>query len=514
MVERPAFAATSHSPNVVFYYGHEDRTDLLTRFDVAVVEPGHGFQPDAQTSRRTQWLAYLSMGEVLSTRSYFQYMPEDWLLGMNQDWNAHIIDQSAKAWSEFLVEQIARPLWERGYQGFFLDTMDSWRLLEGSEAELEAQRSGLAQAVMSLRRAFPQAVIVMNRGFELLDDVHADVDALMFESLYGGWDQAGQGYIEVPAAERGWLLDKAAAAQDYQLPVIALDYCPPGQHDRARSIVQRIQHHGIVPSIADGHLHAVNTAILRAPQASIVQASDATHRAAADPLGYETALHTVAVPGVPDLVIRSLLDRQQYHDPDGEAQRLGISPALWPLFGLLWPSSVRMAAHLAQRTVHPTEKILEIGCGLALPSLVAHGRGADVTASDRHPLAATFLQENLRLNRLPSSLKYRHGQWGRDERLIREPDDHEALSGRYDLIIGSDLLYERDVAPVLARFIGRHARPTAEAWIVDANRGYRPLFSRYMAVYGFELIESLNLTPDNGHHQPSPYKGKLLKYRR
>lgn len=230
--------------------------------------------------------------------------------------------------------------------------------------------------------------------------------------------------------------------------------------------------------------------------------------------GYETALHTVAVPGATEIVIRSLLDRRQYHDPDGEAQRLGISPAFWPLFGLLWPSSVRMATQLAQRPVRPTEKILEIGCGLALPSLVAHDRGADVTASDRHPLAPVFLQENLRLNRLPSSLKYRHGQWGGDEPAIRAPGHYEVLTDRFDLIIGSDLLYERDVAPVLARFIDQHARPAAEVWIVDANRGYRPLFSRCMLAYGFDVIESVNLTQDNDHHQPSAYRGKLLKYRR
>lgn len=515
MFERPAFADSSQSPNVVFYYGHEDRTDQLTRFDVAVVEAGHGFQPDATTARHTQWLAYISVGEVLTSRPYFEHIPEHWLVGVNQDWNAHIVDQTLEAWPEFLVDNIARPLWQCGYQGFFLDTLDSWRLLEGTEAELEAQRRGLALAVTSLRHAFPEALIVMNRGFELLENVHAHVDALVFESLYRGWDQARQGYIDVSPAQREWLLDKAATAQSYQLPVIALDYCPPGQHDHARATVTRIRHHGIVPSIADGHLQAVNTAVFPAVRPSGIEIAYPTDSLGITDPGYETVLHTVAVPDAAEFVIRSLQDRQQYHDPDGEAQRLGISPALWPLFGLLWPSSVHMAAHLARRPVHPMERILEIGCGLALPSLVAHYRGADVTASDHHPLTSTFLEENLRLNQLPPSLEYRHGQWGVNEPLIREQGDHKVLMGRYDLIIGSDLLYERDAAPVLARFIGQHAHSAAEVWIVDANRGYRPLFSRYMSVYGFEVVESLRLTQDHHHHHhPLPYKGRLLKYRR
>ena len=43
----------------------------------------------------------------------------------------------------------------------------------------------------------------------------------------------------------------------------------------------------------------------------------------------------------------------------------------WPLFGLLWPSGAQLAARLGARPVTPGERILEIGCGLALASLVA-----------------------------------------------------------------------------------------------------------------------------------------------
>ena len=97
-------------------------------------------------------------------------------------------------------------------------------------------------------------------------------------------------------------------------------------------------------------------------------------------------------------------------DPLGEAERIGISSAAWPLFGLVWPSGAHLAARLALRPVRLGERILEVGCGLALASLVGHRRGADVTASDRHPLAEHFLEENLRLNDL-APMKYRHGDW-------------------------------------------------------------------------------------------------------
>ena len=56
------------------------------------------------------------------------------------------------------------------------------------------------------------------------------------------------------------------------------------------------------------------------------------------------------------------------------------------------------------------KRILELGCGLGLASLVLHRRGGDVTASDNLPLVGAFLRENLRLNDLPA-MKYETGNW-------------------------------------------------------------------------------------------------------
>jgi predicted nicotinamide N-methyase len=210
------------------------------------------------------------------------------------------------------------------------------------------------------------------------------------------------------------------------------------------------------------------------------------------------------VAGVAGLHIRSLLDRQQFADPLGAAQALGISSAAWPLFGLLWPSGRQLALRMARRPLSPGERILEIGCGLGLPSLISHRRGADMTASDCHPLAQAFLCENLRLNALPP-MPYLHGQW-------TAADAVEAVPGQplFDLVIGSDLLYERDERGALARFIARHTAPGGEVWIVDPDRGNRPAFQRHMAGFGFVVTQE-RLSAAAG--EPA-YKGRLLRYRR
>jgi predicted nicotinamide N-methyase len=198
--------------------------------------------------------------------------------------------------------------------------------------------------------------------------------------------------------------------------------------------------------------------------------------------GYALTQHEVPVRGVADVLIRSLLDQQQHADPLGLALAAGISSAQWPLFGLLWPAGQQLAGVMATRALVAHESILEIGCGLALASIVSHRRGALVTASDVHPLAGAFLLENLRLNAL-APMRYCHGDWGNGLGAPQAP----RVAGRFELIMGSDVLYERDDQAHLPRFIERHAALNGEVLVVDPNRGQRSAFTKRMVAMGYEL---------------------------
>lgn len=214
--------------------------------------------------------------------------------------------------------------------------------------------------------------------------------------------------------------------------------------------------------------------------------------------GYLVKTETVTVAGA-DYVIRSLLDLQQFADPSGDAARAGISPASWSHFGHLWPS-----ARVLARAMHSFDlagkRVLEIGAGLALASLVIHRRAGDITASDWHPLSRSFLDENLQLNEL-GPLRHDDRPWA---------DDHPAL-GEFDLIIGSDVLYERQQPDELANFIDRHAAPTVEVIIVDPDRGHRVAFCRAMTGLGYDFsAQAAEATLENG----DAFKGRFLNFKR
>lgn len=214
--------------------------------------------------------------------------------------------------------------------------------------------------------------------------------------------------------------------------------------------------------------------------------------------GYDTHIRTLRL-GDHDYRIRSLTDLQQFADPDHHAQRLGISSAQWSLFGHVWPSGRLLAEAMATHDI-AGKRILELGCGLGLASLVLRHRGADVVASDYHPLAETFLAYNAALNELPA-VAYRTLRW----------DAPNETLGRFDLIIGSDVLYERDHAERLSALLPRHANLVSEVLITDPGRGNSTPFTRALLAQGYIVTERrcrMNAT------DTPPFRGRLLSYGR
>lgn len=203
--------------------------------------------------------------------------------------------------------------------------------------------------------------------------------------------------------------------------------------------------------------------------------------------------------GEVDLHVRTLRDVQEFSDDQGEAERLGISSAVWPLFGVVWESGRALARLMATYEVGE-RRVLEVGCGIGLASLMLHHRDANITATDHHPEAGHFLRRNVALNG-GSEIPFERTGWG---------DESDTL-GTFDLIIGSDILYERGLVTVLADFLARHARPTCEVVLLDPGRGKSNAFGRAMAEHGFDYVRT---TAHPGDDAEEVYNGHLIVCRR
>jgi predicted nicotinamide N-methyase len=203
--------------------------------------------------------------------------------------------------------------------------------------------------------------------------------------------------------------------------------------------------------------------------------------------------------GDTDIHLRTLRDRQQFEDSDGVAEKLGISSATWSFFGVIWESG-ELLAHLMFDYEVEGKRILEVGCGIALASLVLNQRLADITATDYHPAVEHFLLENIKLNNGKQIPFFRTG-WG----------DSDSGLGMFDLIIGSDLLYERDHVELLSGFIDRHAKQQCEIILIDPGRGLHARFSKKMIGLGYSHSQR---KPDSADYLTQPFRGQILRYLR
>lgn len=214
--------------------------------------------------------------------------------------------------------------------------------------------------------------------------------------------------------------------------------------------------------------------------------------------GYTTREVAVRVAGS-DYTIRALADLHQYSDPHGDAGRAGISSATWCLFGQVWPAGVVLAEALGAMDLQG-KRILEIGCGLGLSSLVMQRRGGDVTASDHHPLAEAFLRHNAELNGLPAP-RYVDLPW----------QSNQPELGDFDLIVGADVLYERGHAALVLGVVERHGSDAGEVVLADPGRGNGGAFATGMRSLGYGLTE---LRCAFAEGEAPPHRGRLLSWRR
>lgn len=162
--------------------------------------------------------------------------------------------------------------------------------------------------------------------------------------------------------------------------------------------------------------------------------------------------HTVSIDGR-ELVILRPQDPEALIDEGAFAEDEYL-----PYWAELWPSAHALTGVLLEHEL-AGRRVLELGCGLGLPSLAAAAAGADVTATDWSADAVELLRENARRN----GLRLRAEVW-------RWSDPPERLGPPWPLVVGSDLLYEARNAPWLRAALDSLIASGGEALIADPGR--------------------------------------------
>jgi predicted nicotinamide N-methyase len=138
-----------------------------------------------------------------------------------------------------------------------------------------------------------------------------------------------------------------------------------------------------------------------------------------------------------------------------------------PYWAELWPSGLALARALAHRRLEGCRAI-EVGCGLAVPSIVAALRGARVLATDWSADAVAMVGINAHRNgvRLETCVC----SWADPEQLV--------AMGPWDLLLAADVLYERRNGELLLELLPRLVARGGEVLIADPGRPATASFLR------------------------------------
>jgi len=176
--------------------------------------------------------------------------------------------------------------------------------------------------------------------------------------------------------------------------------------------------------------------------------------------------------------VKEFRDRDQFPTESEKVQigvdawGSGVPESLWPLSGILWPSG-KLLAELVDTLDLQGKRVLEVGCGVALASMVLKRRGVEVTASDYNPFAGELLRENAKLNKLDPP-DFCRLSW------------QDAFVGRpFDVVIGSDVLYEPGCAAEVCDFLKTALAPNGTALFVDPGRAHVRKFETTLQAAGF-----------------------------
>lgn len=187
------------------------------------------------------------------------------------------------------------------------------------------------------------------------------------------------------------------------------------------------------------------------------------------------ALLDVRVQRIGELAVLRPSDWEQLRHEEGGAAR----PV--PYWALPWPSGRVLASRLTEQPPAPGTTAIELGCGLALPSIAAAKAGAAVLATDGASDAVVFAAHSLALNQVEAEVAL--ADWAHDA-------DELVSRGPYDLVLAADILYLQANVEAAVRLLPRLVKPSGAIVLADPRRaGARDFLASARATFELATTE-------------------------
>ena len=243
--------ASLHDKSAIVYYGKNISYPAVGIHDYIIVEPKNtNVHTSGFAVYKKNMYAYLSVGEIREEER--EEIDKRWIIGNNSAWGSTILDLRNPDYFDYLLHVKVQKLFASGFTNLFLDTLDSYRIALRQKEERDAYKKALIRFIRAIKSEHPESKIILNRGFEIIDDIHDAITAVLFESYLYGLSGDVKSYREVSEKERRWLDVQIEKIQRYDLDIIDIEYLDGKDIDKyAARILKKAKKRGIIPYISD-----------------------------------------------------------------------------------------------------------------------------------------------------------------------------------------------------------------------------------------------------------------------
>jgi uncharacterized protein (TIGR01370 family) len=236
------------------YYGLKEDAKAFKNFDLVVLESSYSKIVDELKKENKIVLAYLSLGEVNSTREYFANVKgKGLLLENNPNWpEAFLIDIRNPEWGIYVVETLIPTILDKGFDGILIDTLDSPIEKERlNPRKFKGMKDSAVKIVEQSRRNYPNMKIMLNRAYGIASDVASHIDYILGESVCNTYDFNTGKYLTVDDKSYEHQLKILAdiKKENPRLKVMSLDYCDDKDLNLRREIYRKQKRNGFIPYV-------------------------------------------------------------------------------------------------------------------------------------------------------------------------------------------------------------------------------------------------------------------------
>ena len=249
-----SFPEPAKSIRWIAFYGATADESVLATYDIVILDPAFQGSLDVVVSLGARICGYLSLGEIRTSDPCLEALDPAALLPENPDWpGTRRVDVRDPTWRSLILDQKIPSLASQGFTGLMFDTLDTPPYLEQTDpVRNHGMRTAAIELVESIRRRWPEMMLIMNRGYALLPDVVQKVDAIIAESLMTSSDQltGGFAWLDSHRLQSQLVLLNPAVRRRPPLPIFSLDYWDPLDAGTIAEIYRRERTLGHHPYVA------------------------------------------------------------------------------------------------------------------------------------------------------------------------------------------------------------------------------------------------------------------------